>query len=227
MIDLVSDRDERDELVAHWRYLLNPKHELMVLPVQGAPAIGKGFQFKWLCRKLGWRYESTGDAMRAINRDGKQGDLSPDHLICTTVHGWLRNFSKCRVHRVLVIDGPIRSYAQAGFFDQICKELGISCWSFELTCDDDQELLARGRDGESREDDAYREKRIRIYRENRKAILEYAGFDDRRIEVNGLGSGRDVCSRILESFVSKEILVREPIHQPRGDQVSRLLSAAV
>jgi adenylate kinase len=155
----------------------------------GAPGSGKGTQGKVLGTIPRFFHMACGDVFRSLDTRtplGQQfvefssrGQLVPDE---TTVQLWratIKDSVKTRQFKpdidFLVLDGIPRNVEQAQFMEQDIEVLHV----FHLSCPDRSELTRRLRKRaikDNRFDDANDEviqKRIRLYEEESKPILEY------------------------------------------------------
>ncbi len=183
----------------------------------GAPGSGKGTQGAILGRIPRFNHCACGDVFRSLDTRtalGQQfvdyssrGVLVPDEL---TVQLWKANIdSRAEMHMFkpdidfLVLDGIPRNIEQARIMESYIEVLHV----FHLSCPNRTELVRRLRKRalkDNRFDDAKDEtieKRIRIYEEESKPMLEYYS-QDRITDIDATQHPAVVFNTILSRIIS-------------------------
>ena len=182
------------------------------LIIMGPPGVGKGTQAKALAQQNGWVQLSTGEVFRDhirrhtdLGRRVKgyleRGEYVPDDVTIRMVRAKLEDISPST--RVL-FDGFPRTVAQAEALERLAGEMGRHVGAVLLLDAPREELVARlnGRaTAEHRADDTPEiiANRLEVYEEQTRPVISY--YEDRGQvkRVNGVGSVRDVTSRLREA----------------------------
>ena len=183
----------------------------MKLVILGGPGAGKGTQAASLCSHFGIPLVSTGEILReaiAAQTDlGKEadpyvekGELVPDPTMISfirerlvqpdTANGWL-------------LDGYPRTAFQAEELDFLLDELGQRLrWAIYLKLPDSvlMDRCLNRQDG--RMDDRLEivQRRIDLFNERTIPILEYYGYRDRLLTINGASSPELVLEEIVQGI---------------------------
>ena len=183
-----------------------------VLLLMGPPGAGKGTQAARLAEAAHLTALSTGDMLRghvARNTElGQQakaimeaGDLVPDDLIVAMVRSELESMNEIRV----LLDGFPRTPGQAVALDALLAEFGAAMTAAIVLEVPEEELVRRlvGRaeqEGRSDDNEATVRKRMSVYHEATKPLLDF--YDARGLlrRVSGLGEVADVTARIQEAL---------------------------
>lgn len=147
--------------------ILSMKQIIILL---GIPGSGKGTQAHMLCEQLQYGHISTGDLLRAIDADPnalkedkamladmKAGRLVSDEFIYRIAFNAIKQYLDHG--QGVVLDGAIRTVAQADRYQQFFTELGMAdqVIAIEIALDDDsaiERIMSRARTtGGAREDD--------------------------------------------------------------------------
>lgn len=170
----------------------------------GAPGSGKGTQGKVLGTIPRFHHMACGDVFRSLDTRtplgqefvsfSSRGQLVPDETTVKLWHANIHDRVKTRLFKpdidFLVLDGIPRNVEQARLMESDIEVLQV----FHLSCPNREELARRLRKRalkENRFDDASDEviaKRIRLYEEESKPILDYY--------TSGVYAGRDMVTDI-------------------------------
>ncbi|MFZ4766037.1 MAG: nucleoside monophosphate kinase [Roseimicrobium sp.] len=169
--------------------LPQPFQKFRTILVFGAPGSGKGTQGKVLGTIPRFHHMACGDVFRSLDTRtplgqefvaySSRGQLVPNETTVKLWHANIHDRVKTRLFKpdidVLVLDGIPRNVEQAQLMESDISVLQV----FHLSCPNREELARRLRKRalkENRFDDANDEviaKRIRLYEEESKPILEY------------------------------------------------------
>lgn len=209
----------------------------MIIVLLGPPGAGKGTQGDLLAERMGIPKIATGDVLRAAVREGTpmglaaksimdRGDLVPDDVILAIVKDAL---GAPAASRGAILDGVVRTEAQAAGLQKVLKELGRrldAVLTFEVP---DEELVRRlsgrtvcescqtpytGREPGSAcdkcggrlvrrkddEPDAVRN-RLAVYQKQTAPVIEWYRRDGARlVSIDAVGTTTDVLNRAMAAF---------------------------
>jgi adenylate kinase len=177
----------------------------------GPPGAGKGTQALRLRERLGVPQVSTGDMLRAAvaagSAIGKQargymerGELVPDQVVIGVAEERLR---QADVRDGFILDGFPRTAPQARALDRLLARMQMALErvvSLEVEEDLLVERLLRRAQLEGRSDDtpAAIRKRMRVYGEQTRPLIDYYRGRSILKQVDGKGSVDEVAKRIEE-----------------------------
>ena len=179
-----------------------------VLLLMGPPGAGKGTQAGRLAEARDLRKLSTGDMLRDHVKRGSDlgrraesimeaGDLVPDDLIVAMVRTELEEMDVVRV----LFDGFPRTTGQAESLDELLADFGAGMDAVVvLEVPEDElvrRLLSRAQDeGRSDDTEATIRKRMEVYRDSTRPLLDF--YDRRGVlaRVDGVGDVAGVTERI-------------------------------
>jgi adenylate kinase len=166
----------------------------------GPPGSGKSVQGNLLVERNGWKWLSTGELFRkssdpeVISRLAS-GELISDEMTNEVLDKALQEIGN-GTH--VVLDGYPRNPKQAEWLNERLPEHGreiVAVFQFEVPHDELVNRLA-GR-GRSEDDPEIVERRLQIYREQTKPVLEfYEKQGVRVVKIDGLGDIETVHERI-------------------------------
>lgn len=181
-----------------------------VLLLMGPPGAGKGTQAAALAEGRGLRKLSTGDMLRdhvsrgtELGRRAKSimdaGDLVPDDLIVAMVRSELDAMDEVRV----LLDGFPRTTGQAAALDALLADFGATMDAVVVLEVPENELVLRllGRaeqQGRSDDDEATVRKRMEVYRESTRPLLDFYETRGALARVDGVGEVDEVTGRIRD-----------------------------
>lgn len=185
-----------------------PQSEVLLL--MGPPGAGKGTQANRLAHSRGLHKLSTGDMLREHVERGTElggrakgimeaGDLVPDELIIAMVRDELADRQAIRV----LLDGFPRTSAQASALDALLAEHDTSVTAAVALEVDSEELVRRlmqrsRAEGRFDDNEATIRKRMEVYRNDTKPLLDYYRGQGKLVVVDGMGEMDDVTERINE-----------------------------
>jgi adenylate kinase len=166
----------------------------------GPPGSGKSVQGKLLVERNGWKWLSTGEMFRQSDDSEviarlASGELISDELTNEVLDDALKEVGN-GTH--VVLDGYPRNTAQAEWLKEHLPEHGreiVAVIYFEVP---HEELVKRlsGR-GRAEDDPTIVERRLEIYREQTKPVLEfYERQGTKLVRIDGLGDVEAVHERI-------------------------------
>ena len=178
----------------------------------GAPGSGKGTQAQRLISENGWMQLSTGDLFRQNIEQGTElgkrvkpildaGTYVPDDITVQMVRDRLREIPR---DTRIVFDGFPRTIAQAKALDSLLGEFGRHVDGVIFLDVPRDELIdrvvRRGRQ-EGRSDDTARVivKRLDVYEQNTRPLLDHYQQRGMLRSVDGTGSVDDVARRLREA----------------------------
>jgi adenylate kinase len=166
-----------------------------ILILLGVPGSGKGTQAKQLAERHGYAHISTGDLLRALDADPsasptekaqlaamKAGKLVADDLIYTLAFRAIA--AAHAAGRGVVLDGAIRTAAQARAYEDFFRTLGLEgeVLAIEIAISDDtimHRLASRvAGGGQQRADDSPEIMRKRIAEQGNAAIAPITAYYD-------------------------------------------------
>ncbi|TMB75748.1 MAG: adenylate kinase [Chloroflexi bacterium] len=178
----------------------------------GPPGSGKGTQAQKLVRENGWVQLSTGDLFRshieAATELGKRvkpildaGTYVPDDITVEMVRQRLRDIPK---DTRIVFDGFPRTIDQAKAIDRLLGEVGRGLDGVIYLNVPRNELIARvitrGK-REGRSDDTARVivKRLDVYEQNTRPLIDHYKQRGMLREVDGTGTVEEIATRLSEA----------------------------
>ncbi len=178
----------------------------------GPPGSGKGTQAQKLVRENGWVQLSTGDLFRshieAATELGKRvkpildaGTYVPDDITVEMVRQRLRDIPK---ETRIVFDGFPRTIDQAKAIDRLLSEVGRGLDGVIYLDVPRNELIARvitrGK-REGRSDDTARVivKRLDVYEQNTRPLIDHYKQRGMLREVDGTGTVEEIAKRLSEA----------------------------
>lgn len=183
----------------------------MRIIIFGPPGAGKGTQASLIEEKYDIPHLSTGEIFRSAIKNetelGKKvksildsGDLVPDETVVALVE---EELEKEKYRSGYVLDGFPRTVPQARSFDRMLEEWGTALDAFLLLMVPEKELVSRilSRD-EDRSDDTEEKvkKRLQVYWEETRPVLEHYRKKDLVYEIDGVGSIKKIFSRIVAAL---------------------------
>ncbi|MGI0490546.1 adenylate kinase [Alkalinema pantanalense CENA528] len=175
----------------------------------GAPGAGKGTQAKLLADSQGIPHISTGDILRAavanqtpLGVKAKQymdaGELVPDALVIDLIRERLQEPD---AKNGWILDGFPRNEPQAGFLDELLKEIHQECNKvINLDVPDEvvvQRLVKRGEDsGRSDDNEATIRRRLDVYREQTAPLIAYYHKKNTLVTIDGNQSMESVTTAL-------------------------------
>lgn len=185
----------------------------MYILLMGPPGAGKGTQAAHLIQKYGIPQISTGDMFRAAVQEQtplgieakkymEAGQLVPDSVTVGIVKARL---AKDDCKNGFILDGFPRTTAQAVSLDAILRELGITLNGVINLNVPKEELFRRISERaklENRADDKPEtvQKRLTVYEESTKPLINYYRNSGRYVEVNGLQDMDAVFADIVSAL---------------------------
>jgi adenylate kinase len=178
----------------------------------GPPGAGKGTQGALLAKDLGIPKFATGDLLRDAVKLGtplglkaravmEAGQLVSDDIILGVVRDEL---AKPASARGVILDGVVRTIAQAEGVDRILADLGRQVdhvLFFDVTDEEIMDRLARRRGLEGRADDdpAAVAVRLAAYREQTAPVLDWYQARGGVVRVPAIGTVEDIAQRVREA----------------------------
>jgi adenylate kinase len=164
----------------------------------GAPGAGKGTQAKILADSQGIPHISTGDIFRAAVKNQTPlgvkakgymdaGDLVPDSLVIDLIRDRLQEPDATAGW---ILDGFPRTEPQAGFLEELLKEINQSCdRAINLDVEDEvvvKRLVERGLEsGRSDDNEATIRHRLQVYRDQTAPLIAFYEARNLLVTVNG------------------------------------------
>ncbi len=185
-----------------------------VIILLGVPGSGKGTQAKKLAANFGYTHISTGDLLRALEADPagdptdkqkladmKAGKLVSDDLIYKLSFAAIE--TSLQQGKGVVLDGAIRSVAQAERYQEFFWEKHVEAVAIEIALSDEEimrRMQSRIASGQARADDTPEILQKRIATQGNTALRPIAEY------YNGLGmletvDGLKTIDEVFESIV--------------------------
>ncbi len=186
-----------------------------VIILLGVPGSGKGTQAKKLAVNFGYTHISTGDLLRALEADPagdpadkqkladmKAGKLVSDDLIYKLSFAAIE--TSLQQGKGVVLDGAIRSVAQAERYQEFFGEKHVEAVAIEIALSDEEimrRMQSRIASGQARADDTPEILQKRITTQGNTALRPIAEY------YNGLGmletvDGTKTIDEVFESIVN-------------------------
>ena len=179
----------------------------------GAPGAGKGTQAKILADSRSIPHISTGDILReAVKKQTllglkakeymDSGNLVPDSLVIDMIHERLQESDAVDGW---ILDGFPRNEPQAGFLEELLKDIQQSCDRvINLDVDDEvvvKRLVQRGEaSGRSDDNEVTVRHRLRVYREQTAPLIEFYQSRNLLVTVDG-DQAMDVVTAALQAAI--------------------------
>jgi len=169
----------------------------------GPPGSGKSVQGQLLVERNGWKWLSTGQLFRDSKDPEMLERLSTGELIDDELTNKIVNEALGGVDtdNNVILDGYPRNLAQAKWLEDHLPKHGREIQAI-IAFDTPEDELVKRLSGRGRTEDspAVIEKRLRIYHQNTKPILDYYREQGTNvISINGLGEVNEVHERIQEA----------------------------
>ncbi len=181
----------------------------MKLVFLGAPGVGKGTQAKLFATKAHLAHISTGEMLRDAAASGtelgrkaksimEQGQLVPDDVMVDVIR---ERISKPDCKDGYILDGFPRTVEQAVALDKMLRARGEKLSDvvlFEVSDGDLKQRLENRRGEEARADDSLtvQKKRIEVYLEKTKPLIEYYEPTSLLRHVDASGSIEEVAAKL-------------------------------
>lgn len=179
-----------------------------VILLMGPPGAGKGTQAAKLAEERGLLKLSTGEMLRDQVRRGtdlgvraksvmEAGELVTDDIIVAMVRSTLAEQDEVRV----LFDGFPRTPAQAQALDDLLEELSAPIGAVVVLEVDEAELIRRlakraGEENRVDDNEATIRKRMRVYHEQTRPLIDYYEAKGKLRRLNGSGPVDAVYARI-------------------------------
>lgn len=179
-----------------------------VLLLMGPPGAGKGTQARALAEARDLRKLSTGDMLRTHVAEGSDlgrraesimdaGELVPDELIVAMVRSELETMEQVRV----LLDGFPRTTGQAEALDELLADFGARLDAVVVLEVPEDELVRRllsraAEEGRSDDHEGTIRKRMEVYRESTRPLLDFYERRGVLARVDGVGEVDEVTARI-------------------------------
>lgn len=174
----------------------------------GVPGSGKGTVAKLLAAALDIPHLSTGDLLRALDRDCElgrqvfalidQGNYIPDALAARLVESRLLEADTAQG---IILDGFPRTLAQLPLFDQLSARNGREALFIELSCPlavGAERMLRRGESGDRADDTpAVIARRLEVYSELTLPLVDELARQQRLLRVSALDPPALVAEQML------------------------------
>ena len=178
----------------------------------GPPGSGKGTQAQKLVRERGWAQLSTGDLFRAHIESGTElgkrvkpildaGTYVPDDITVEMVRQRLRDVGK---DARIMFDGFPRTIEQAKALDSLLAEFGRRVDGIiflDVPRDELIDRVVRRGKNEGRSDDTARVivKRLDVYEQSTRPLLDHYKKRDMLRAVDGVGSVEEIAKRLADA----------------------------
>lgn len=183
----------------------------MRIIIFGPPGAGKGTQANLISKEYNIPHLSTGEIFRSAIKNetplGKEvkaildaGDLVPDEKVVALVEEELTN---SKYEDGYILDGFPRTVPQAESFDKFLDKSNKSLDAFLQLQVPEEELIDRILSrGEDRSDDTPEKvkNRLQVYQEETQPVLRHYKEQSVVIEINGVGSIKEIFSRIKDAL---------------------------
>lgn len=183
----------------------------MRIIIFGPPGAGKGTQAKLISEEYNIPHLSTGEIFRSAIKNetplGKEvksildaGELVPDDKVVALVEEELKDEAYDDGY---ILDGFPRTVPQAEAFDEILDDRNQKLDAFLQLQVPEQELVDRILSrGEGRSDDTPEKikNRLEVYWNETQPVLDYYSKQDLVEEINGVGSIKEIFSRIKQTL---------------------------
>jgi adenylate kinase len=187
-----------------------PSLNNMNLVILGPQGSGKGTQAKILAEKLGLYYFDMGSFLRGLAQKDEnirkiqaEGKLVPDDMFFFAMKAFMQE--KINSGKGMILDGFPRTIEQYQVLRNWFEENGLSIDKvLYLTLSDEEALkrLLKRREIEGREDDTLEiiNKRLAVFHEQTKPVLEQARKDGILLEIDGERPIEVIAADILEKL---------------------------
>jgi len=177
--------------------------------IVGGPGCGKGTQCEKIVNKYGYCHLSSGDLLRAEVASGSErgqqlqaimtkGDLVPNEMVLDMMKAAI---AKNPEAKGFLIDGYPRTVDQGKSFEEI---VGECCKVVYLEADNEtmvQRLLERAKtSGRADDNEETIRKRLTVFTEQTKPVVEFYKGCDKVHQVNGLRSIEEVFGDVCVAF---------------------------
>ena len=185
---------------------------MLNIVIFGAPGSGKGTQSERIVEKYGINHISTGDVLRAENKNGPelgttakgyidQGQLIPDELMIDILASVFDSFKDSKG---VIFDGFPRTIAQAEALKKMLAERGqdVSVM-LDLEVPEDElmvRLIKRGKDsGRADDNEETIKKRLHVYHSQTSPLIDWYKNEKKYQHINGLGTMDGIFADICEA----------------------------
>lgn len=177
------------------------------LIIFGPPGVGKGTQSEMLAKNLNLFHLSTGEYLRKEIEEGsdlgikakhivEKGSLVPDEIMIGIVAKALRENLDGKSG--FILDGFPRTNEQAKELDQIFNEMNFKDIKVLFLVVNDDELVSRlTKRGRVDDTEDIIRKRLKIYTDSTRPVLEYYMSEGKVTEIDGVGEIDEIYTKIL------------------------------
>ena len=186
---------------------------MLNIVIFGAPGSGKGTQSERIVEKYGINHISTGDVLRAENKNGTelgktakgyidQGQLIPDELMIDILASVFDSFKDSKG---VIFDGFPRTIAQAEALKKMLAERGQDVSVMvDLEVPEDElmvRLIKRGKDsGRADDNEETIKKRLHVYHSQTAPLIDWYKNEKKYQHINGLGTMEGIFAEICEAI---------------------------